>query len=45
MQDKVEDVNCFKVLPWWKKIIIFLIGFGIAVFFSRARPIWANERK
>lgn len=33
MQDKEEDVNWFKVLPWWKKIIILLIGFGIAVLF------------
>ena len=33
MKDEEENVNWFRVLPWWQKILILLIGFGIAVLF------------
>ena len=33
MEDEKEDVNWFKVLPWWQKILVLLVGFGIAALF------------
>ena len=33
MEDEKEDINWFKVLPWWQKILVLLVGFGIAALF------------
>ncbi len=33
MKNEEENVNWFKVLPWWQKILVLLIGFGIATLF------------
>ena len=33
MKDEDEDINWFKTLPWWQKILILLVGFGIAALF------------
>ena len=33
MGDEEGDINWFKVLPWWKKILVLLVGFGIAALF------------
>tara|TARA_B100001029_G_scaffold49773_1_gene39787 strand:+ start:30 stop:155 length:126 start_codon:yes stop_codon:yes gene_type:complete len=33
MEDEEGDINWFKVLPWWQKILVLLVGFGIAVLF------------
>jgi|TARA_B100001250_G_scaffold350934_1_gene322870 hypothetical protein len=33
MKDEDEDINWFKALPWWQKILVLLVGFGIAALF------------
>jgi len=33
MKDEDEDINWFKALPWWQKILVLLAGFGIAALF------------
>ncbi len=33
MKDEDEDINWFKTLPWWQKILVLLVGFGIAALF------------
>ena len=32
-EDKDEDIKWFKTLPWWQKILVLLVGFGIAALF------------
>ena len=33
MKDEDEDINWFKALAWWQKILVLLVGFGIAALF------------
>ena len=47
MADEEEDVNWFKVLPWWQKILVLLIGFVIAALFFMGPDVFGqiNESK
>ena len=33
MKDEDEDLNWFKALAWLQKILVLLVGFGIAALF------------
>ena len=42
-----EDTNWFKTLPWCQKILVLLVGFGIAALFFLGPDLFGqiNENK
>ena len=47
MKDEEGDVNWFKVLPWWQKILVLLVGFVISALFFLGPDVFGqiNENK
>ena len=42
MKSEEDNENWFKVLPWWQKILVLLIGFVIAALFFMGPDVFGQ---